>query len=497
MRVRSLVLAILLSLVAGRALAQTPPGIHAEELEAHRGEAPSLTGDEEIGVFAASTPTVTREVLGFYPYWVGGYDGFHWDLMTEVSYFSAEVDTTAKDGSLGDLHGWGTSTDALIQTAHAAGVRVTLTVTLFDGPTISSILQSPAKRTNLVQNLLDLVIDAGGDGVCIDFEGVPGGSANKTGLVALMSELTDAFHAAIPGSWVTIATPAVDWQGVFDYDQLALNSDGLVIMAYGYHWSGGDPGPVSPLSSGSVWGTHNVAWTVNDYVTWGGSENRDRFLLGLPFYGRDWPSTSHAIPGTATGTGSAVTYANARSRISQHGSSWDADSQTPFVFYTSGGYRQLWYDDDQSLGLKFDLVNDEDLGGIAIWALNYEGSTTEIWDAIDERFGSTGCTDGDGDGHPDAACGGSDCDDGDPAVNPDAPEACGNGIDDDCDTQVDEQCGGCASTAQAAALGGGPPASRAGNAFGSAIPLAVPVLVLMALRRSRRGRRPTEPRGRR
>ena len=59
-----------------------------------------------------------------------------------------------------------------------------------------------------------------------------------------------------------------------------------------------------------------------------------------------------------------------------------------------------------------------------------------------------GCdTDLDGDGHLAPDCGGADCDDSDAGVHPGAAEAC-NGMDDDCDGQVDEDCGlPCASNA--------------------------------------------------
>ena len=54
------------------------------------------------------------------------------------------------------------------------------------------------------------------------------------------------------------------------------------------------------------------------------------------------------------------------------------------------------------------------------------------------------CADADGDGFADAACGGDDCDDGDPAVKPGAIEQCGNGVDDDCDGETDEaDCQSC------------------------------------------------------
>jgi len=38
------------------------------------------------------------------------------------------------------------------------------------------------------------------------------------------------------------------------------------------------------------------------------------------------------------------------------------------------------------------------------------------------------------------ACGGYDCDDSDPEVNPGMEEILGNGIDDDCDGEIDEKC---------------------------------------------------------
>ena len=54
-----------------------------------------------------------------------------------------------------------------------------------------------------------------------------------------------------------------------------------------------------------------------------------------------------------------------------------------------------------------------------------------------------GCVDADGDGHQDAACGGDDCDDTNASVYPGAEEVCGNLVDDDCDGTVDDGCAVC------------------------------------------------------
>ncbi|NUO48596.1 MAG: hypothetical protein HOV80_07040 [Polyangiaceae bacterium] len=53
--------------------------------------------------------------------------------------------------------------------------------------------------------------------------------------------------------------------------------------------------------------------------------------------------------------------------------------------------------------------------------------------------------DADGDGDPDAHCGGGDCADDDPEISSLVEEVCGNAADDDCDGQTDED--GCASPA--------------------------------------------------
>ncbi|MFM7064572.1 MAG: hypothetical protein ACKO04_13935, partial [Actinomycetes bacterium] len=68
---------------------------------------------------------------------------------------------------------------------------------------------------------------------------------------------------------VFVAMPAVDWNGSYDYDQIALATDGLFVMGYDYYWSGGNPGPTAPLFGSARWGTHALDWTLTDYRTWG------------------------------------------------------------------------------------------------------------------------------------------------------------------------------------------------------------------------------------
>lgn len=57
----------------------------------------------------------------------------------------------------------------------------------------------------------------------------------------------------------------------------------------------------------------------------------------------------------------------------------------------------------------------------------------------DENCGGPACTDNDGDGF----CNDVDCNDGDPTINPSGVERCGDGTDNNCNGQTDEGCDGC------------------------------------------------------
>jgi hypothetical protein len=260
---------------------------------------------------------------------------------------------------------------------------VVVTVVCFNSGDITSILSSPSNRQNLIDNLLYQVSAGGADGVNIDFEGVS--SSQRTNLVTFMGELTRAFHDSIPGSHITMATPAVDWSGAFDYDALADTCDGLMIMGYGYRWSGSSTtGPVSPLTN---WGSKNITWTVNDYLTKTGND-RDKIILGLPNYGRDWACDGPDPEANTTASGVAKFYYTAEPTARTYGKQREMTAFTPWYSYYDTEWHQCWYDDEVSLGLKEDYINSEDLAGMGIWALRYDAGHISLWNEMEEHFGT-------------------------------------------------------------------------------------------------------------
>lgn len=398
--------ALLLGAGFPRSAAAEPPGpppgfvppvsIHRLEWLEHRGKPlpePELPLPRVAPLGAASRSALRKTVFGFMPYWkVADLTRVKWDLLSHVAYFSVDL---GADGSVTNQTGsyaWpsGAYVAALRDAARAAGVKVVLTATNMTGSSIASLLGSAAARQAAISNLVALVQGAG-DGVSVDMEGVP--ASQRENLVTFVKDLAQAMHAAVPGSHVSICTPAVDWSAVFDYEALASACDGLFVMAYDYHWrSGSEAGPCSPLQGGTPWSKYAVTWTVDDYLAKVSAGNRGKLILGLPHYGYVWPTASTSVPSATTAAGSSMTYDVAVANAAQHGRLWDATSRTPYFVHTTGGAHQGWYDDAESLGQKCDLVLSRDLGGTGIWALNYATSDDLVWEAVRTRFAVPACT---------------------------------------------------------------------------------------------------------
>ena len=62
---------------------------------------------------------------------------------------------------------------------------------------------------------------------------------------------------------------------------------------------------------------------------------------------------------------------------------WDRNSLTPYgVASESGQISQIYIENETSIRLKLEFVKSANLGGIAIWALGYEGNSSWIWPTI-------------------------------------------------------------------------------------------------------------------
>jgi len=333
---------------------------------------------------------LNKRVYGWNPYWMGSaYNNYQWDLLSDLCHFSYEVNATT--GNAGTTHNW--LTDAAVTAAQANGVKVSLCATLFSSH--ATFLTNATAKQTFINSMISQVQQRNGNGCNIDFEGVP--AAQSANFTAFMIDLCNQMHAAIPGSEISIALPAVDWSAVYDVNAMTNYVDLFIIMGYDYYWSGSTTaGPTDPLynfvTSYNQTLTKSVTYYLNKNVPNG------KLLLGLPYYGREWPTNASTIPATATATGVSRTYNYVKNNASGNYSNpqWDANSYSQYFSFNSAGWNQCFINSAYSMGKRFDIVNQFGIGGIGIWALGHDDGYTDFWDKIRDKFsdcGTVACVD--------------------------------------------------------------------------------------------------------
>jgi hypothetical protein len=379
------VAALMLSTVC---LADRPASIHAEQLALHKDLQPA-PAPEPLPDWPTSRPLVRKTVYGYYPYWVSGFVELEWDLLTHLAWFGISINP---DGSAGDDNGWPDSWAGLVTAAHDNEVRVDVTFTLFSSSGIETLVNSSVNRAAAIETIIDAVTAGDADGASIDFEGVPAAAAD--GLELFLAELRQAFDEIDEDLQISVAGPAVDWSGAFDLAVLLPNIDVYFIMGYAYFWGGSShAGPTGILLTDDFWRTYSYGSELRsmaEYSALVDEEQRDKIVMGVPYYGREWTTVDEALGSATIDSIGAVTYAAAALDLEEPDivRLWDDRSLSPwYVFHDGVDWHQVYYDDEESLAWKYRLVDEQGLGGIGIWALRYDADHEALWDEIDAAFG--------------------------------------------------------------------------------------------------------------
>jgi len=326
---------------------------------------------------AGSAPLQSHEIFGYAPYWtLPQSSGFDVQDLTTLAYFSVDANP---DGTLDESGaGWNgyESQDLadLVTRSHAAGDRVVLTVTCFSQSSLNAITSNPAAAGNLSSALIAAVSAKNLDGVNFDFEGE--GSADRNGLTALITQVSDALHAANPHWQVTMATyasAAGDSSGFYDVAALAPALDGFFVMAYDMN-SRTSPSATSPL----VGGGFNDTEALQQFTA---VVPASKVILGVPYYGYDWPTTDGTS--TAQATGSESPLSDSVIAASGHPTYWDPTTLTAWTSYQVGSqWHETYFDDPTSLALKAQLAASYNIAGLGIWALGMDGNDPAMLAAL-------------------------------------------------------------------------------------------------------------------
>jgi len=344
-----------------------------------------INGKDIVPLQTKQVKNLSKIVFGFLPYWqydIGAHFNMHYDLLTHLAVFDFQASST---GAITNPSNW-PWTDA-INASHYEGTKVIMVVTNFTASDIHILLTNNTSKNNLFNNIKNTITNYQLDGVNIDFELINSSDRGAV-LNGFMLELTNYIHTNLPGKEVSFDSPAVNWGG-WNFNELTQSVDYLIIMGYDYNgsWSS-STGAVAPLTHPS--GGICVTKTINDDYGVPLSNFPEKLILGVPYYGKQWKTSSNLAGATVLSYVGSTVYRNTVIQANNYGGNiWNADSQTPWYTWHSDGWNQVWADNVESLSLKYNLALSKNLGGIGIWALNYDGNRSELWDLIDNTFNSS------------------------------------------------------------------------------------------------------------
>lgn len=349
-----------------------------------------------------------REVFGFLPYWElsDSSTTLDWEKLSTIAYFGVGVAANGNleiqnsDGST--TVGWSGWTSSklteVIQTAHANHTRVVLTVQSFawnsSGVTKQkALLGSDTARANLARQIAAAVRDRGADGVNLDFEPLVATYADE--FTAFIRTVRAELDAVAPGYQLTFDTMGRVGNYPIEDATAPGGADAIVIMGYDYRIaSAGTAGSVAPVGGPA----YDIAETLAAYTS---RVPASKLILAVPYYGRAWSTATDTLNSPTTsaakyGSSVAVLYETALDLAATNGRQYDPVEGVAWTTYqrenctaTYGcvtGWRQLYFDDAQTLAAKYDLVNQYDLRGVGIWALGYDGSRPELYAVIKDKF---------------------------------------------------------------------------------------------------------------
>jgi spore germination protein YaaH len=347
-------------------------------------------------------------IYGYLPYWtLDAIEHLQLDKLTDIAYFALRINESGKirtldsDGNIEPGYNkWKNSEelDELIKDSKANNVRFALTIISHEDDVTEKFLNCRTCWDTLLNDIIKELDSKGIKDLNMDFElaeAEAGDMALKYSQLVnfLNRNLDDKFG----NSYVVTATlPDSGFRTkITDIESLSRASDALFIMAYDFHRPTSDnAGPVAPINGKGIHSEYDIQTMLDDYLK---KAPANKLILGVPYYGYNWlvestDPNSKRIAGTdELGFSMSQSYADVSKVRLEHNPEikWDQHGLVPYFTYfdeEKGTSRQVYYENADSLKVKYDLAINSGMGGVGIWALGFDGGYQELWDLLGNKF---------------------------------------------------------------------------------------------------------------
>ena len=238
----------------------------------------------------------------------------------------------------------------------------------------SNIMNDYNKRQKLINQIVNYCVKYKLDGINIDFENMKKEDKDMYSrfIIELAPRLKDM--GIVVSVDVTAPDGSETWSLCFDRNVIGDVADYIIFMAY-------DQYGTSSNKSGTTAGYDWVNLSLNKFLKTEEIES-NKIILAIPLYTRLWTEDSSG----KVVKQSTVSMKNIDSILpSGVNKQWDDNLKQYYVEYQDGQYtKKMWIEDEKSLKEKINLINSNNLGGVASWEKGME--TDNFWTFLKENL---------------------------------------------------------------------------------------------------------------
>lgn len=253
--------------------------------------------------------------------------------------------------------------------AHSKGYKVwALLNNSFDRELTKQLLADDEAQETVIRQMVIYSSLYNLDGINIDFENIYDDDKDK--FSRFVEKLTAALKQQnlVVSIDVTVPSKISFWSACFDRKKLADTVDYVAVMTYDEYFAKSRiSGPVASLG----WVETGVKKTLAEVP-------KEKLLLGIPLYTRDWEDNGVGAAKSKTMSMPAVQALVTERNLPV---TWLADKGLNYTeYYQDANRHRIWIEDERSIALKAGLVNQYDLAGAAMWCRGFE--TKSIWEVL-------------------------------------------------------------------------------------------------------------------
>ncbi len=345
-----------------------------------------------ITEFSKSIGLKKNNVIGFLPYWLLEFAKEDYSpYITTLTYFGL---TLEPDGTIRKFTNPGESepglyaldsgrADNFLTAAKEKNINLSLLVFSADEDDIAALIENPEEHAiNMMEEVTPIMKEYGFTDLNIDIESVrdasPEARLQFTRFVKQVNTIVDKENLGT--ITVDVSPTAMLRNYLINVDEVSKIVDYVVFMTYDYHYSGsyvtGAVSPVGGMGIDAEFDSETAIKLAKQIMP------EHKIILGIPLYGYRWETLdkSHRaaiIPGSG-----AVISSRKVEKLLDECSNCEVKIDEPakeyYVVYEdeeTGTYHQIFYPEEKATAAKVKLAETYHIGGIAAWALGYEGDT--------------------------------------------------------------------------------------------------------------------------